>query len=153
MYTNTCMCAYSTTYLYDSCMCICICHMSSSVYANNILRDDLFFASFLGRKPSLVEPCGLTFIVNALGGLAGRLQISWQSFGHDTCWTDHATCQARISRRAPLMNGTLLKAKKTRADMKKIDFLPTSFKASKPGILGHIMTHKDATFQHILIMT
>ena len=33
------------------------------------------------------------------------------------------------------------------------DFLPTSFEASKPGILGHIMTHKDATFQHILIMT
>ena len=49
---------------------------------------------FFHRKPSLVEPGGLTFIVNALGRLAGGLQKFGQSLSHDTRWTNHATGQA-----------------------------------------------------------
>ena len=111
-FTEVCVCAYSTTYLYDSCMCICthiiyvyICHINSYdviIFPKTIDREMTEMTLKLGRrKPSLVEPRGLTFIVNALGSLAGGLQISWQSVGHDTRWTNHATGQARMARISP----------------------------------------------------
>ena len=45
------------------------------------LPDDLFFR----RKPSLVEPGGLTFLVNALGRPAG-MRLARRGFVSDGPW-------------------------------------------------------------------
>ena len=84
------------------CMCKCVSvhslrhtsmRMETSVsdicHKSQILRDD----PSCRRKPSLVEPCGLSFVVIALVRPHRKVQNSWQFCGHATCWTTHATSQ------------------------------------------------------------